>query len=142
MLSGSTIKLPEEPLILNPLDMNRPLNLDQYKQEIATLFDRRSPSYDQGDWHPHIAQRLVEYAQIIPGQQVLDIASGTGLVALEVAQLVGNGGRVVGVDISLGMLEEGDAPTSLLRVDVGFWQKLSFQNFLRGTPKVSHHGGL
>gem|GEM_PF-4184933 len=23
-----------------------------------------------------------------------------------------------------------DAPTSLLRVDVGFWQKLSFQNFL------------
>jgi ubiquinone/menaquinone biosynthesis C-methylase UbiE len=106
MLSGSTIKLPEEPLILNPLDMNRPLNLDQYKQEIATLFDRRSPSYDQGDWHPHIAQRLVEYAQIIPGQQVLDIATGTGLVALEVAQLVGNGGRVVGVDISLGMLEE------------------------------------
>jgi hypothetical protein len=35
-----------------------------------------------------------------------------------------------------------DAPTSLLRVDVGFWQKLSFQNFLRGTPKVSHYGGL
>jgi hypothetical protein len=35
-----------------------------------------------------------------------------------------------------------DAPTSLLRVDVGFWQKLSFQNFLPGTPKVSHYGGL
>jgi|GEM_PF-3446384 hypothetical protein len=35
-----------------------------------------------------------------------------------------------------------DAPTSLLRVDVGFWQKLSFQNFLCGTPKVSHYGGL
>jgi hypothetical protein len=45
-------------------------------------------------------------------------------------------------NMGLDLILNRDAPTSLLRVDVGFWQKLSFQNFLCGTPKVSHYGGL
>lgn len=86
--------------------MNQELDLNEYKQQIADLYSRRGQTYDQGDWHPRIAHRLVEQAHISQGQHVLDIATGTGMVAIEAAQLVGFAGRVVGVDISTGMLEQ------------------------------------
>lgn len=79
--------------------------MNEYKQQVANLYSSRSSSYDNGDWHPRIAQRLVEYAQLDPGQQVLDIATGTGIVAIEAAQIIGTEGRVIGVDISAGMLD-------------------------------------
>lgn len=85
--------------------MNSQIELNDYKQQIADLYSGRSSNYDNGDWHPRIAQRLVEYAQLNPGQQVLDIATGTGMVAIEAAQVVGTEGRVIGVDISAGMLD-------------------------------------
>ncbi|MEG3839312.1 methyltransferase domain-containing protein [Microcoleus sp. herbarium14] len=84
--------------------MNNQPKLDKYKQEIADLYTRRSQTYDNSDWHLQIAQRLVEYGRVSRGQQVLDIASGTGHVAIAAAQIVGSEGRVIGVDISPGML--------------------------------------
>ncbi len=83
---------------------NQP-KLDKYKQEIADLYTRRSQTYDNSDWHLQIARRLVEYGQVSSGQQVLDIATGTGHVAIAAAQIVGPEGRVIGVDISAGMLD-------------------------------------
>jgi ubiquinone/menaquinone biosynthesis C-methylase UbiE len=82
------------------------IKLDQYKQQIADLYSRRSDTYDRSEWHTQIAHRLVEYAEISAGQQVLDIATGTGMVAIEAAQIVGDKGRVIAVDISTGMLEQ------------------------------------
>lgn len=86
--------------------MTNELELNDYKQEIADLYSRRSQTYDNSDWHSRIAHRLVEYAQITPGQHVLDIATGTGHVAIAAAQIVGSEGRVIGVDISTGMLDQ------------------------------------
>lgn len=86
--------------------MNTQLKLDEYKQQIADLYSRRSSTYDEAEWHHQIAHRLVEQAQISAGQQVLDIATGTGMVAIEAAQIVGDEGRVIAVDISTGMLEQ------------------------------------
>ncbi len=86
--------------------MTNPLALNDYKQEIADLYTRRSATYDNSDWHLKIAHRLVEYAQVSPGEWILDLATGTGMVALKAAQLVGAEGWVVGVDISTGMLEQ------------------------------------
>jgi len=83
---------------------NQP-KLDKYKQEIADLYTRRSQNYDNSDWHLQIAQSLVEYGRVSRGQQVLDIATGTGNVAIAAAQIVGAEGRVIGVDISAGMLD-------------------------------------
>jgi ubiquinone/menaquinone biosynthesis C-methylase UbiE len=83
---------------------NQP-KLDKYKQEIADLYTRRSQNYDNSDWHLQIAQRLVEYGRVSRGQQVLDIATGTGHVAIAAAQIVGAEGLVIGVDISAGMLK-------------------------------------
>ena len=36
--------------------------LDRYKQQVADLYSNRRATYDRGDWHPRIAQRLVEHA--------------------------------------------------------------------------------
>jgi ubiquinone/menaquinone biosynthesis C-methylase UbiE len=86
--------------------MSDQLILNEYKQQIADLYSRRSQTYDDSDWHLRIAHRLVEHARITRGQHVLDIATGTGMAAIEAAQLVGSEGKVVGVDISTGMLEQ------------------------------------
>jgi ubiquinone/menaquinone biosynthesis C-methylase UbiE len=86
--------------------MHDRLELNEYKQQIANLYSGRSARYDQGAWHPRIAHRLVEYADIRSGQRILDIATGTGIVAIEAAQRVGAAGQVIGIDISIGMIEQ------------------------------------
>ncbi|ABW27752.1 class I SAM-dependent methyltransferase [Acaryochloris marina] len=84
----------------------KPLALDKFKQGVADFYDRRSRSYDQGQWHPQICDRLLEYARIGAGQTVLDIGTGTGYLAIASAQRVGDQGHVTGVDISPGMLQQ------------------------------------
>jgi ubiquinone/menaquinone biosynthesis C-methylase UbiE len=85
--------------------INESIKLDEYKQQLADIYSSRSANYDQGEWHPRIAHHLVESAQIQSGMQVLDIATGTGMVAIESAQIVGTEGRVIGVDISTEMVD-------------------------------------
>jgi len=53
-----------------------------------------------GQWAPKVA----DAAQIQPGQGVLDVACGTGVLAREVASRIGAVGRVVGIDPSPGMV--------------------------------------
>ena len=48
---------------------------------------------------------LLAFAGIRRGEQVLDVACGTGLVSLQAAAATGPGGRVVGTDISERMVE-------------------------------------
>ena len=48
-------------------------------------------------------------AGLAPGMRMLDVAVGTGLVAREAVAVVGDRGRVVGVDPSAGMLAQSDA---------------------------------
>lgn len=82
------------------------LNLNNYKQEIADLYTQRSSSYDNSNWHWRIANRLVEYGQVNYGQKVLDIATGTGHCAFSAAKLVGETGKVIGIDLSPGMITQ------------------------------------
>lgn len=48
---------------------------------------------------------LLNEAELSPGDDVLDIACGTGIVARCAKERVGTSGRVVGVDVSPAMLE-------------------------------------
>lgn len=67
-------------------------------------FDRRSAQYDQAGIHHRVAAVLAAGAALAPGHRVLDIATGTGILAFEAAKRVGPSGSVLGVDISEGML--------------------------------------
>jgi demethylmenaquinone methyltransferase/2-methoxy-6-polyprenyl-1,4-benzoquinol methylase len=49
--------------------------------------------------------RAVDLAQVGPGDRVLDVATGTGELALELTRRVSPGGEVVGSDFSEAMLE-------------------------------------
>ena len=52
-----------------------------------------------------LAADLVELAALRPGERVVDIACGTGVVTSLAAERVGAAGTVAGVDINPGMLE-------------------------------------
>ncbi len=62
-------------------------------------------SYDN-DFTIRRALPVVELAQLKPGMQVLDLATGTGIVAIAAAKIVGSEGKVIGVDITPGMLAQ------------------------------------
>lgn len=53
-----------------------------------------------GEWAP----LTVAVAGVAPGQDVLDVACGTGIVARSVADRLAGDGRVTGVDLNPGML--------------------------------------
>ena len=80
------------------------IGLNIYKQGIASLYDRRSENYDEGEWRKQICNSLLNYSQIGLGQKILDIGTGTGKIALDAAKIVGNKGKAIGVDISPQML--------------------------------------
>jgi SAM-dependent methyltransferase len=51
-----------------------------------------------------LATKLVEEARLSPGEGVLDVACGTGVVARLAAERVGAAGHVTGLDVNPGML--------------------------------------
>ncbi len=59
---------------------------------------------------------MVAYGQVKPGQQVLDIATGTGHCAIAAAKIVGETGKVIGVDISPGMIAQAQKKAKMLNL--------------------------
>lgn len=73
------------------------------------LFDSSAPDYDRvdrllalgtGSWY---RRQALQRAGLARGMRMLDVAVGTGLVAMEAVRIVGAGGFVAGVDPSEGM---------------------------------------
>ncbi|ETI23962.1 hypothetical protein G647_05769 [Cladophialophora carrionii CBS 160.54] len=71
---------------------------------VRSMYDERSEHYDENEVHIKQAQDYCEWAGLRRGESLLDLACGTGLVALEAKRRVSGAGHVVGVDISEGML--------------------------------------
>lgn len=69
-------------------------------------WDKASRYYEKF-WHKQLKpaqDRMMEIANIQPGQKVIDIACGSGLVSFRAAELVGEKGLILGNDISESMI--------------------------------------
>jgi protein-L-isoaspartate(D-aspartate) O-methyltransferase len=76
----------------------------QYKREVIDFFNSRT-SYD----NEYTIQRSLPLLELIPfqaGQKVLDLATGTGIIAIAAGISVGTEGEVIAVDFSSGMLTQ------------------------------------
>jgi ubiquinone/menaquinone biosynthesis C-methylase UbiE len=73
---------------------------DDHERDLVADYRTMAERYDALRSMEPCARRLVELAAIPPGAQVLDIATGTGWVALAAAERVGPTSRVLGVDQS------------------------------------------
>ncbi len=68
----------------------------------------RAASYYEQSWSRQLAPAqdlLMKMAALQPGERVLDIACGTGLVTFRAASAVGASGEVLGTDISEAMVD-------------------------------------
>ena len=78
---------------------------------IAGLYDRMNTVMTAG-LHHQWRRRAADLAVLSPGDRALDVATGTGDLALELAQRVSPGGEVVATDFSERMLELARAKAS------------------------------
>jgi demethylmenaquinone methyltransferase/2-methoxy-6-polyprenyl-1,4-benzoquinol methylase len=75
------------------------------------MFDRIAGFYDlmnsvmTAGLHHRWRERAADLARVGPGDRVLDVATGTGDLAIELKRRVGESGEVVGSDFSEGMLD-------------------------------------
>jgi ubiquinone/menaquinone biosynthesis C-methylase UbiE len=76
---------------------------------ISDMYNTRSATYDSSNNSLHVHQTKSYLSHLTPylhpGASLLDLACGTGLLTLPAKSLVGAHGRVVGVDVSKGMLD-------------------------------------
>lgn len=71
---------------------------------------------------------MMRAAQVGPGQQVLDVACGTGILARTAVPLVAPNGRVVGLDVNEGMLSVAQKQTSAVEWRPGQAEALPFED--------------
>ena len=83
---------------------------------VRGIFDRTAGDYDRlervlglgsGSWY---RRRALRDAGLVPGMRVLDVGTGTGLLACAAARIVGDPGLVTGVDPSPGMMQHAHVP--------------------------------
>src|SRR5512135_190624 len=90
--------------------MDLPFNAEQYKQAQRDLWNENSAAWYRWTptiqtWFRPVTDRMVELAQLKPGQLVLDIATGAGEPSLSAAVRVGRQGYVLATDLSENILQ-------------------------------------
>jgi ubiquinone/menaquinone biosynthesis C-methylase UbiE len=98
--------------------MAPPPRWQQVSGSVAEIYDSQLVPAMFAPWAPV----LIGTAGIQPGERVIDIACGTGVVARLASEHVGDDGRAVGLDINAAMLavarsQSGDAPIEWLEAN-------------------------
>jgi demethylmenaquinone methyltransferase/2-methoxy-6-polyprenyl-1,4-benzoquinol methylase len=89
--------------------------------QVRAMFDRIAGFYDlmnsvmTAGLHHRWRERAADLARLEAGDRALDVASGTGDLALELKRRVGRSGEVVGSDFSEGMLDVARAKSADVR---------------------------
>jgi len=105
----------------SPAPGEAPGTLDE--TQVQAMFDRIAALYDlmntvmTAGLHHRWRQRAAQLAALAPGDRALDVATGTGDLALELARAVAPGGEVIATDFSPKMLELARAKAA--RRDLG-----------------------
>jgi ubiquinone/menaquinone biosynthesis C-methylase UbiE len=86
------------------------MDATDFKQTTHAVWEAMAPGWD--DRHAFfesmarpVTERMLERLAPAPGQTILDLAAGTGVVGFAAAALVGSGGRVTVSDFSEAMVE-------------------------------------
>jgi demethylmenaquinone methyltransferase / 2-methoxy-6-polyprenyl-1,4-benzoquinol methylase len=91
--------------------------------QVRAMFDRIASVYDlmnsvmTAGLHHRWRARAADLAEVGPGDRVLDVATGTGDLAVELAGRVEPGGEVVASDFSEAMLERARAKAPHVRFE-------------------------
>jgi len=82
----------------------------EIKSRIEATFNTVSDAYDSPEmrYFPYAADYMIHLAKPKPGEKVLDVAAGTGMVTIPAAQAIRPEGRVQAIDLSEGMLDKAD----------------------------------
>src|SRR5262245_19205819 len=102
--------------------------------QVRAMFDRIAGVYDvmnsvmTAGLHHRWRERAADLAQVAPGDSVLDVATGTGDLAVELARRVGPGGEVIGSDFSEQMLEQARRKAPELRWEWGNALELPYED--------------
>jgi len=98
---------------------------ETFKTRDASSYDSLTEQFDQFTERltSPLADRMIRLANIQPGEHILDVGTGTGVVAFRAATKVGDGGRVVGIDLSEGMLSAANAKAER----VGLAERIAFR---------------
>ena len=100
-------------------------------------WDKAVDDYEAG-WRAQLepAQSLMlDMAVLKPGERVLDVACGTGLVSFRIVDAVGENGAVVGTDISGEMVEAARRHAAERRIDNATFERCDAEDLqLDGEP--------
>ena len=104
------------------------------EEQVRAMFDRIARVYDLMNsvmtvgLHHRWRERAADLAALGPGDRALDVATGTGDLAIELERRVGESGRVVGSDFSEGMLELARQKTAAVDFEQGNALELPYED--------------